>query len=379
MRYFEAVRWLEAQRRAGRARGPQRATSILAALGLEGGPRLVHVVGTNGKGSVAAYLEAGFRAAGVRAGAFTSPHLVDLRERVRIGGEPVTPGEVTDFVHWARGSGLGGAFFDWMLAFALERFTARGVGWAALEAGVGGASDATMAARGVELVVLTNVGRDHLASYGGSLEALARDKTGAVRPGVPVVTAATGAGLAALEARAAHVGAPLFRYDPADPLFRLPRAPALPGRFQQTNAALAAAALRLLDFPEQVVAAALEKAHLPGRFDRRRWRGVEVVLDGAHNLDAARALAAELPRYHLVFGAQPHKAPEEVLVPLLTGARSLVFTWPAAGPLNGGAYEPEPERALALAASRAQEDGEPVLVTGSLYLVGRLLGVGLLD
>ena len=379
MRYSEAVRWLEAQRRAGRARGPQRAAAILAALGVEGGPRLVHVVGTNGKGSVAAYLEAGFRAAGVRAGAFTSPHLVDLRERVRIDGVPVAPGEVANFVRRVRGSGLEGAFFDWMLAFALERFAARGVGWAALEAGVGGASDATMAARGVELVVLTNVGRDHLASYGGSLAALAWDKAGAVRPGVPVVTAATGVGLAALEARAARVGAPLFRYDPADPLFRLPRAPALAGRFQQVNAALAAAALRLLGFSERAVSAALEGARLPARLDRRRWRGVEVVLDGAHNPDAARALAAELPRYHLVFGAQPHKAPGEVLAPLLAGARSLVFTWPAEGPMNGGAYEPEPRRALALAAARAQEDGEPVLVTGSLYLAGRLLALGLFD
>lgn len=378
MRYPEAVRWLEAQRRAGRVRGPQRAGALLEALGVRGGPRLVHVVGTNGKGSVAAYLEAGFRAAGVRAGAFTSPHLVDLRERVRIDGKPVAPGEVTDFVRWARGSGLEGAFFDWMLAFALERFAARGVVWAALEAGVGGASDATMAARGVELVVLTNVGRDHLASY-GSLEALARDKAGAARPGVPVVTAATGAGLAALEARALEVGAPLFRYDPADPLFQLPSPPALPGRFQRTNAALAAAALRLLGFPERAVAAALEEARLPGRFDRRRWRGVEVVLDGAHNPDAARALAAELPRYHLVFGAQPHKKPGDVLAPLLAGARSLVFTWPATEPQNGAAYEPEPERALAQAARRARMDGEPVLVTGSLYLVGRLLGVGLLD
>ena len=380
--YEEAVRWLVSQRRAGRARGAVRLRAAWVRLGGALPPtRFVHVVGTNGKGSVAAYLEQGFLAAGVRSGAFTSPHLLDPRERVRVGGAPASREALSDFTARARALELDDppAFFEWMLAFALERFAAEGVAWAALEAGVGGASDATSFARErVALTVLTNVGEDHLASF-GSLEALARDKAEAVRPGTPVVSAARGRALEVLREVAHARRAPLHVYDPKDPLFALPVPPALAGAFQRVNAALAAAALRLLGFGEEAVRAALANARLPGRLDRRRFRGRAVLLDGAHNPPAARALAAELPRrYRLVFGAQPHKRVDPMLELLAARARATVLTWPLPGPQRGFAYEPDPLAALARAATAARED-EPVVVTGSLYLVGRLLGSGFLE
>ncbi|WP_287416675.1 Mur ligase family protein [Oceanithermus sp.] len=380
--YAEAVRWLSSQRRAGRERGTGRLSAAWARMGgALPGARFVHVVGTNGKGSVAAYLEQGFLAAGVRTGAFTSPHLVDPRERVRVNGVPVSPEALVRFVVRARKLDLDDppAFFEWMLAFALERFAAEGVAWAALEAGVGGVSDATaFAAERVALTVLTNVGEDHLASF-GSLEALARDKAEAVRPGLPVVTAARGRTLAILREVARNRGAPLFVYDSGNPLFTLPAPPALGGAFQRVNAALAAAALRLLGFEEAAVRAALERARLPGRFDRRVFRGRPVLLDGAHNPPAARALAAELPgRYRLVFGAQPHKAVDAMLELLAARADGVVLTWPLPAARGGHGYEPDPLAALARAAEAARA-GEPVVVTGSLYLVGRLLGSGLLE
>ena len=380
--YEDAVRWLESQRRAGRARGAVRLRAAWARLG--GVPpttRFVHVVGTNGKGSVAAYLEQGFLAAGVRSGAFTSPHLLDPRERVRVGGVPVSRELLSDFAARARALELDDppAFFEWMLAFALERFAAEAVEWAALEAGVGGASDATSFARErVALTVLTNVGEDHLASF-GSLTALARDKAGAVRPGRPVVTAARGRALETLRVFARARGSPLYVYDPDEPLFALPVPPALAGSFQRVNAALAVAALRLLGFGEEAVRAALANARLPGCLDRRRFLGRAVLLDGAHNPPAARALAAELPaRYRLVFGAQTHKAVSPMLDVLTQRASGVVLTWPLPGPRQGFAYEPDPGRALERAAAAARED-EPVVVTGSLYLVGRLLGSGFLE
>jgi len=378
--YAEAVRWLTSQRRAGRARGAGRLREAWARLGgAFPQARFVHVLGTNGKGSVAAFLEQGLVAAGLRTGAFTSPHLVDLRERVRVQGRPVGQGPLVDFVRRARALELADppAFFEWMLAFALERFADAGVERAVLEAGVGGASDATMfAAERVVLTVLTNVGEDHLASF-GTLEALARDKAGAVRPGVPVVTAARGTGLRVLEAAARRQHAPLYVYDPEDSLFALPRAPALAGAFQRENAALAVAALRLLGAGEEAVHAALAHAHLPGRLERRSLRGRAVILDGAHNPPAARALLRELPeRYRLVFGAQPHKDVGSMLALLARRAAGVVLTWPLPGPLAGHLYEADPRAALELAARAANED-EPVVVTGSLYLVGRLLGAGL--
>ena len=380
--YDEAVRWLEAQRRAGRARGPRRLHAAWARLGGVLPPtRFVHVVGTNGKGSVAAYLEQGFLAAGVRTGAFTSPHLVDPRERVRTGGLPASRGALIEFAERARAIELDDppAFFEWMLAFALERFAAEGVSWAALEAGVGGAGDATSFARErVVLTVLTNVGEDHLASF-GSLKALARDKAGAVRPGTPVVSAARGRALEVLREVARARRAPLHVYDPDDPLFALPAPPALAGAFQRENAALAAAALRILGFDEAAVRAAIANAGLPGRLERRSFRGRPVLLDGAHNQPAARALAAELPRrYCLVFGAQPHKAVDPMLELLAARASGTVLTWPLPGAQGGYAYEPDPLVALARATGKARKD-EPVVVTGSLYLIGRLLGSGLLE
>ncbi len=381
--YRRAADWLESQTRSGRPRGPQRARELLRALGLKTPEtRFVHVVGTNGKGSVAAYLEAAFEHA-ARGGAFLSPHLVSLRERVRCSGELVSEDEVAGYVARVRGLRLAEppAFFDLMLGLALDCFARRGVSWAALEAGVGGASDATMAVdAGIAAVVLTNVGPDHLQTFGGCA-ALARDKARAARPGVPLVTAATGEALAVVRREAALVGAPLFVYDPSDPLFKLPAAPALAGGFQRENAALAAAALRLAGFSDEAVSAGLRGASLPGRMQRLVVDGVEVILDGAHNPPAALALARELAgrRFHLLFGAHERKAVLQTLEPLAAGAASVTLTWPLSGPPAGGGwrFEADPLIAFDRVRRRAAAKGEPVLVTGSLYLVGRLLSRGL--
>jgi len=382
--YEQAVEWLQAQTRNGRPRGPERAQELLRALGLEKPvPRFVHVVGTNGKGSVAAYLEAAFLQAG-GGGAFTSPHLVSLRERVRCGGANISEAEVVVYVERARELDLEPrpAFFDLMLGMALECFLARGVDWAALEAGVGGASDATMAANGVEAVVLTNVAADHLQAFGG-LENLARDKAAAARPGKPLITAVDGKYIEIVRREAEAREARLYVYDPANPLFSLPREPSLAGGFQRVNAALAAAALRLGGFDEDAVVAGLANARLPGRLQRAFLNGAEVYLDGAHNPHAATALAAAVPEsYHLLFGANARKDLPGILEPLLPRARSLTFTWPlTAAPSDYGydaRYVANPEEALLDLARLGARESEPVLVTGSLYLVGRLLGSSLL-
>jgi len=241
--YERAVEWLQSQTRSGRPRGPERARKLLRALGLQGpATRLIHVVGTNGKGSVAAYLEAAFLHAG-GGGAFTSPHLVTLRERVRCDGENIPEEEVATYAERVSRMGLEPrpAFFDLMLGMALECFRKRRVEWAALEAGVGGASDATMAANGVEAVVLTNVAADHLQTF-GRLENLARDKAAAARPGRPLITAVDGKYIEIVRREAESREARLYVYDPADPLFSLPREPSLAGAFQRVNAALAGGA-----------------------------------------------------------------------------------------------------------------------------------------
>lgn len=379
MGYREALDWLFAQRRQG-ARGLGRVRALLERLGHpEESFQAVHVLGTNGKGSVVAYLEAAFRARGLAYGAYTSPHLLDFRERIRTHRGLIPEAAVVRFVAWAQGQSWPEppGFFDLATALAFWHFREEGVALAAVEAGVGGEKDATNALSRVVLTVLTHVGEDHLEALGGSLEAVAWEKAGAFRPGVPVVTGAEGVGLEVARRVAAARGCPLHLLDPEDPLFALPAPPALKGAFQEANARLAAAALRLLGFPEEAIARGLREARHPGRLERFLVEGVEVYLDGAHNPPAAQALAREFAAYHLVFGAFPRKDVRGVLAHLLPKAKSVRYTRAgegALGPELGGPFFEEPWEALHHAVEAARADGLPVLATGSLYLVGALRG-----
>lgn len=379
MGYREALDWLFAQRRQG-ARGLGRVRALLERLGHpEESFQAVHVLGTNGKGSVVAYLEAAFRAQGLPFGAYTSPHLLDFRERIRTHQGLIPKAAVVRFVAWAQGQSWPEppGFFDLATALAFRHFREEGVALAAVEAGVGGEKDATNALSHVVLTVLTHVGEDHLEALGGSLEAVAWEKAGAFHPGVPVVTGAEGVGLRVARRVAAARGCPLHLLDPEDPLFALPAPPALKGAFQEQNARLAAAALRLLGFPEEAIQRGLQEARHPGRLERFLVEGVEVYLDGAHNPPAAQALAREFAAYHLVFGAFPRKDVRGVLAHLLPKARSVRYTRAgegALGPELGGPFFEEPWEALHHAVEAARADGLPVLATGSLYLVGALRG-----
>lgn len=378
--YGEALAWLFAQRRQG-PRGLSRIRTLLERLGHpEEAFLAVHVLGTNGKGSVVAYLEAAFQALGVPFGAYTSPHLLDFRERIRTQKGLIPKEEVVAFVDWARGQTFPEppAFFDLATALAFHHFQKAGVRLAGVEAGVGGALDATNALARVAVTVLTNVGEDHLEALGGSLEAVAQDKAGAFRPGVPVVTAAQGVGLRVAKEVAARRGSSLYVLSPEDPLFALPEKPALRGAFQEENARLAAAALRLLGFSERAIAEGLQRARHPGRMQEVFHQGVRLILDGAHNPPAVRALVQEVEAYHLLFGAFPRKDVKGMLRLLLPKARSVRFARAGEGALGPELGEPffeDPGEALHHALEGAKEDGLPVLATGSLYLVGTLLAV----
>ncbi len=379
MTYREALDWLYGRRRQG-PRGTGRVKALLARLGHpEAAFGAVHVLGTNGKGSVVAYLEAAFRARGLPYGAYTSPHLLDFRERIRTHLGQIPEERVVAFVEWAREEAFPEppGFFDLATALAFQHFKEVGVALAAVEAGVGGEKDATGVLSRVALTVITNVGEDHLEALGGTLEAVAREKAGAIREGVPVVTGAEGVGLRVIREVARSRGAPLYLLDPQDPLFALPAPPALRGAFQERNARLASAALRLLGFPEKAIAEGLSTARNPGRMERFLFQGVEVYLDGAHNPPAASALAQEFSAYHLVFGAFPRKDVQGVLAHLLPKAQSVRYTRAGEGALGrelGEPFFPDPWEALLHAVEKAREDGLPVLATGSLYLVGALLG-----
>lgn len=376
----------------------------MARLGLTVPANIVRVVGTNGKGTVASMVAAGLSAAGSVTGRFLSPHVESFTERVAVDGTSVTPAEVTAFVARAvDASARGGvladlppalhpAFFEWTLALALERFAAAGATWAVLEAGVGGRDDATSAVvagpaeppgprRGtVALVVLTNVDLDHLDTLGGTVEAIAAEKAGAIAAGAPVVTGAVGPALTVVAAAAAERHARLYADVAEDPLFSVPgpRSVGPGGGTRYANARLAAAALRLLGVQEHAVAAAVSVPPLPGRGECFVIDGRTVILDGAHDPSAARRLVSELPPgYVLVFGSLARKQGAATLRVLEARASAVVVTEAAEGEglerfaSPSRVLERDPSAALDLALARAGPGGT-VLIAGSLYLAGRL-------
>ena len=328
-------------------------------------------------------------AVGMRVGRFTSPHLTHFEERIRVDGQEISPEQTAAFVAWAQREDQGAAFFDLSLGLAAQVFAGAGVQLAIMEAGVGGASDATQALNmnsspgGVRVVLLTNVALDHTATLGGTVAQIAEDKALAALPGVPLLTTAEGEALTVVSAICREVSAPLYTPASHPELFALPRPPRLEGPHQAHNAGLALAALRLLGH-ETGIQAALD-ARWPARLERFEVAGRTVLLDGAHNPAAAAALAQAVGRGGadvLLFGSLPRKDSASVLAALLDVAAVRVLTHPGNEPpladleslagQFGGLVEPVAAAAFGRALSLTPPGGT-LLVAGSLYLAGTLL------
>ncbi len=370
---------------------------------------VVHIAGTNGKGSVAAMVEAALRFHGVRTGLYTSPHLVRFSERIRVAGEEISPAEVVRLaavVHRASTvRGIELTFFEFTTVLAFLYFVEREVEAAVVEVGLGGRLDATNVVDPA-VSVITSIGLDHQEFLGSTLESIAAEKAGIIKPGKPVVVGRVDPGPAAvIEAAAAERGAPSrwlgrdFSWTGSDSdwVFRdragevQVGALALRGLHQCDNAAVAVSALRCLPEAlrphEGAVVRGLQQLCWPGR-----WEVVcespLVILDGAHNLPGVRCLADEIRRrglagrVHLLFGVMADKdwqamAPE--LGPLCTTVtltapqirraarpQMLVPAWAQYAPVR---VEEDPLRAFrAVLAACGPE--EAVVVTGSLFLLG---------
>jgi dihydrofolate synthase / folylpolyglutamate synthase len=388
--------WLEALGPQRIRPGLARTRALLDGLGSpDRRLRTVLVGGTNGKGSTAAALSAILTAAGLRTGLYTSPHLVRVTERVRIGDRDVPEARLDEalaLVAAVVGPGeRAPTYFEALTVAALELFRRARVEVALLEVGIGGRLDATNVVE-PELSVVTNVGADHLDVLGPSLADVAREKAGIFRTGRPALVGAEGTppeAMAVLEAEAGRAGARLAKVPP-DASLRA--ASPLPGRHQAANLALAAAAARALaPLSGEAVREGIRAVRWPGRLQRVSRPGRRpLLLDGAHNPDGARALAAYLDeeglsgRVDLLFGAMADKNVEGIAEPLLSRSRRVVFAAVdsprAASPswLKGrlGRADAEEARSVAggLAALEAGGPGAPpLLVAGSLYLVGEVL------
>ena len=383
--------------------GLDRIMRVLDALGRpQDGLRIVHVAGTNGKGSTCAMIESGLRAAGSRTGLFTSPHLAEPTERIQIDGQPISAERFTaafDQVHAAVEQVLDmhTTYFETVTAMALVVFAEERVETVVLEVGLGGRLDATNIVE-PELCVITPIDFDHEQYLGRSLEAISGEKAGILKRGVPAIFARQRPEAErVLDERAGELGIAVTRtadFDVTDLELdahssrfgyrglRL-RCP-LAGEHQVENAATAAAALAQLGIAADAIEAGIAQVRWPGRLERVHERPT-IILDGAHNPAGARALAAYIDRFfagrpvRLIFGAMRDKAIDEISGILFPRAHQVIVTAPRqaralqpdalAAMIHHAGLRTAPTLEDALALVRDTTPEEVIFITGSLFLV----------
>jgi dihydrofolate synthase/folylpolyglutamate synthase len=368
--------------------GLERITALLDRLGRpqDALPPVFHVAGTNGKGSTVAFLRAAIEAAGGSVHAFTSPHLVRFNERIRIAGRLVDDEALAALLDEVldAGEGIGPSFFEVATAAALVAFARAPADAVILEVGLGGRLDATNVIDRPLVTGIASIGMDHQQFLGHTLGEIAGEKAAIAKPGVPLVSLAQPAEAEAAIARvAAERSAPLL-LEGRDWHVDAALVPALPGPHQLRNANLAWAMLQsqqAIAVPRDALLRGLQSARWPARFqrlaagpvgDRATW------IDGAHNGDAARALAATIAEHqpvNLIVGILANKDADAIILPLARHALSMTFV-----PVPGHQHHDPAVLAARFGGTAAGSleqalDGVPAprLVAGSLYLAGEAL------
>lgn len=380
-------------------------------VGMDGRPHVIHVAGTNGKGSVTAYLQSMLLATGYRTGGFFSPFVYDIRERIQYQTRPISIADFTKHVNrlmpiaeQLTESEFGAVTeFEFKTAMGLDFWKEKRAEWVALEVGLGGRLDATNVVTPA-CSVIVSIGLDHTQILGDTLESIAAEKAGILKHGVPaVVGKLPNEALQVVEGKANQLSCELWRLGkeiviegsssefsvctPSRTHGNL-RSP-LPGKHQIANVAVAVAAMDASGATREssMLAAGLGNVALPGRFERRLVNGVEVILDGAHNAESIQALVetlqSEYPseKFLTVFGMVEGHNPspvarllesvsDEVLISPIDfrrtrDARELASHFSIATTVTANSKE-----AIRVALSNAK--GRKILVTGSFYLVGEV-------
>lgn len=397
--------------------GLQRTRRLLAAVG---DPhltyRVVHIGGTNGKGSVAAHVEGILRASGRRTGLYSSPHLCTFRERVRIDGAAIAEAALLDAAHdlWPSILEEQATFFEATTAIAFLALARAGVDTAIVEVGLGGRLDATNVVE-PDVAVITNISLDHVQLLGPTLSHVAAEKAGIIKAGVPLVLGETGSpAMDVILDAAAAVAAPVRVVDTGmvtvdstgvgGTVFHVRGArrdsltltTPLIGRHQAVNAALAVHAVECLGDPKVSDEALLEgmrAVRWPGRLQVVQLQGVAWIFDVAHNVAGVETLCSALAALDVrrpcvaVVGVLGDKDWQRMLAPVAALADTLILTQPPTAPperrwdphvarsdVSGDCrVEADFTRALELAARLAAPSGGTVLVTGSFHTVGDAL------
>ncbi len=400
MTYSESVRFLYSLGNEIQTAkfGLDRITRLLEALGSpHRSGRFVHVAGTNGKGSTCAMIEAGLRTAGVRTGLYTSPHLNEPTERIQIGGQPISQTQFAEAfteIHrvaerkLATGElDLHPTYFESVTAMAFLLFAREHVDSVVLEVGMGGRLDATNLVTPV-LSVITPVDLDHQFFLGDTLQKIAAEKAGILKPGVPAIFAEQPA--EAETVLRAHAKGPYtlarewaitdLTLDERGSRFRLRDLSItcpLAGQHQVENARTAAIALHQLG----VSPAGIATTRWPGRLEHV-YEQPEIILDGAHNPAGTRALVDYIRRFYsarriwIVYGVMRDKAASEMSSLLFPLAQRVIVTAPANSramppeniPAPGATITHSVGEALALLKQATPDD--VIFITGSLFVVG---------
>ncbi len=416
-----ALQQLYSLERFGIKLGLENIRTLLSLVGNpQDGLRAIHVTGTNGKGSICAYAASALQQAGYRTGLYTSPHLVRFNERIQVNGVPIPDEDLLRLWNGIQPAmrAMDGeravnrpTFFEVTTAMAFQYFRERSVNAAAIEVGMGGRFDATNVIDG-RVAVVARVGLEHTEHLGRTVDRIAREKAGIIKPASRVVTVDQEA-LPVIEARCRELGAPLtvvgrdvaverISEDLSGQRLRVRGAfgdlevtTPLPGAFQRENVGLAVAALTQfreagMDVPDAAIVHGIAGTRWPARFQKVRAEPL-VIVDGAHNGPAAAALAAAylelFPRTKclLVTGILADKDLPSIAASLGPHAKRVI----ACRPKSHRAYHPEevasafrafapteviPSVADAIDHALAEASKEDlVLITGSIYTAGEAL------
>jgi dihydrofolate synthase/folylpolyglutamate synthase len=398
--YTESIQFLYDLRLFGAKLGLENTIKLAALAGHpETRLRFIHVAGTNGKGSTCALLESIYRLAGLRTGLFTSPHLVSFRERIQVGRELISERDVVRLVEKFRALAAEfpkdhhPTFFEVVTVMALDFFAEQSCDIVIWETGLGGRLDATNIVTPLACAI-TNIALDHQQWLGDTVEKIAFEKAGIIKPGVPVATGADDPkALAVIRDVAKQKNAPLTISNamPADFQGFLP----LRGEHQMRNAALALAVIALLQKQIPVSASQIEKGlkevSWPGRLQLlEQPNGQKILLDGAHNIAGATALRETLERDFpeskraLILGVLGDKDWREICG-ILSPLAKKILTVPVSSQRTANpdeltaacrAANPSAEvsvcHSLNEALQRVARD-KFVVITGSLYLIGEAL------
>ncbi len=385
MTFTQALDWLNSTQFTCIKLGLENTQRLLDAVGNpERHLRFIHVAGTNGKGSVCAMLDACLRASGYRTGLYTSPHLVDFRERVRLNGTMISQEDTADGLTRLRETALNWdhepTFFELSTVLAIDFFKRSHCDVVVLETGMGGRLDSTNVITPL-VSVITPIAMDHMSWLGDSIEKIASEKAGIIKPQVPVISSPQeSAARGVLIEKARTCGSQLHVVDKP-----LCTPVALPGAHQLWNAAVTVAALDAsgLNCPPEAISLGLSSVQWPARFQNL---GDRIVIDGAHNEHSAHALLSTWKEFFndekatIIFGALCDKNYREMLIALQEISKEFFFVpvksergldpevLPPCTDLPSQTF-PDLESAVEAALSTPS----PVLITGSLFLAGEAL------